>query len=166
MAPIRNREKDIPPRQGNVFAFDILEPATKNRDQLLRRAPPPLFNDPKAYFRPHLYLTVRIGPSGEELPIFGVIDTGAEATILALSYARAHNLPMRRSKLTWSGFGKGSSVPCAGVIEGPIWLAGQSLRLPIYVQVDFSLRNGRRSYRDYELWICNDRSSLNPSDCH
>ncbi|KAI1758941.1 hypothetical protein GGR53DRAFT_191920 [Hypoxylon sp. FL1150] len=56
-------------------------------------------NDPNAYYRPHLRLTVRIGFTGEERPITAIVDSGAESSIIASSYVQAHNIPMRHTDL-------------------------------------------------------------------
>ncbi|XXG98904.1 hypothetical protein Hte_005235 [Hypoxylon texense] len=93
-------------------------------------------DDPRAYFRPHLNLTVRVGPSGDENLITAVVDSGAESSLIAHSYVMRHRIPMRKTKVTWSGFGAGSKVRCLGVIEGPVWLAGQKLQLPMFVVED------------------------------
>ncbi|KAI2768305.1 hypothetical protein F4815DRAFT_497231 [Daldinia loculata] len=122
--------------QIRLYALSFEEIERLANEQQKEKPGPLLSNNPGAYFRPHLRLTVRVGPHGDESLITGIIDTGAESSIIAQSYVRNHNLPVRRSNLTCKGFGNPIQVPTLGCIEGPMWLAGQNLPLPIYVVED------------------------------
>ncbi|OTB12172.1 hypothetical protein K445DRAFT_197693 [Daldinia sp. EC12] len=99
--------------------------------------PPPYVPRKKgAYYRPLLRLTIRIGPQGDEQLISGIVDTGAQTTIVCLSYVKRHRLPYRRSSVQWRPFGSEYSYPTVGQFDGPIWLAGYNLYCPIFIIED------------------------------
>jgi hypothetical protein len=90
------------------------------------------------HIRPLLRLPVRVGDTGRERLITGIIDTGAQASIISLDYVRDHGIPMAKSKMVCQGIGTGpgGTLPTSGVLETFVWLAGRSISVPMFVVED------------------------------
>ncbi|KAI1818937.1 hypothetical protein F4861DRAFT_544497 [Xylaria intraflava] len=78
-------------------------------------------------------ITVIIGGPGVGESVTGVIDTGAQSSILVHSYVLKHKIPVRRSNLNWRGFTTGTGSSVVGVSETQLWIAGRSIHLPLYI---------------------------------
>lgn len=88
------------------------------------------------FVTPLFRLAVRIGHGGGEDLISGVLDTGAESSVIVASYVRQNGIEMRQTRVCFTGFNTKHKTPFLGIIEAPVWLANRKIIVPIYVVND------------------------------
>ncbi|RYP41840.1 hypothetical protein DL768_010434 [Monosporascus sp. mg162] len=75
---------------------------------------------PTEYITPLFRLAVRVGHGGGEDLISGVIDTGAESSVIVASYVKRHGLAMRQTRVSFLGFNSQKRTPFEGIVEAPV----------------------------------------------
>jgi hypothetical protein len=96
-------------------------------------------HDMTSYMRPLLYIRVRVGPGGGEDEVAGLIDTGAEATVLRKSYALKNGLITRNTSIklqTYTAGAKGVTPLVGQIPDAKIWVGRWYCSCPIYVVED------------------------------